>query len=114
MVIAFYLLFEVIAVNYRPVLIDGMLEISYPSSTTMLVACVMPTAIMQLDSRIKIKWLRLVIIFVIVGFAVFMVVGRLASGVHWFSDIIGGALLSTGLVMLYRAFVDLLNRRKRM
>ena len=113
-VIAFYLLFEVIAVNYRPVLIDGMLEISYPSSTTMLVACVMPTAIMQLDSRIKIKWLRLVIIFVIVGFAVFMVVGRLASGVHWFSDIIGGALLSTGLVMLYRAFVDLLNRRKRM
>ena len=111
-VIAFYLLFEVVSVNYRPVLVDGVLETSYPSSTTMLVMCVMPTAIMQFRSRIKIKWARLGVEAVIVAFIVFMVVGRIISGVHWFSDILGGAILSAGLVTLYGAFVDFLSREK--
>ena len=44
-----YLLFEVVVINYRPVLIDGGLEASYPSSTTMLVICVMSTTVMQLN-----------------------------------------------------------------
>ncbi|MBR5868104.1 MAG: phosphoesterase PA-phosphatase, partial [Clostridia bacterium] len=50
-VMAAYLLFEEFAVNYRPVLIGGYLEASYPSSTTLLVLCVMPTAILQLKTR---------------------------------------------------------------
>lgn len=100
-VIAAYVLFEIFIINYRPVLIEGYLEASYPSSTTMLVMCVMPTAIMQLNSRIRNKGLRKTIACAIVVFTLFMVVGRLISGVHWFTDIIGGALLSTGLVMLY-------------
>lgn len=94
-------LFEVFAINYRPVLIEGYLEASYPSSTTMLVMCVMPTAIMQFHTRIKTEWLRKIFTYVIIAFTAFMVIGRLVSGVHWFTDIIGGALLSTGLVMLY-------------
>lgn len=100
-VIAAYVLFEIFVINYRPVLIEGYLEASYPSSTTMLVMCVMPTAIMQFNSRIRNKGLRKTIACAIVVFTLFMVVGRLISGVHWFTDIIGGALLSTGLVMLY-------------
>ena len=47
-----FLFFEICVVNYRPVLIEGILEASYPSSTTLLVLCVMPTAMMQLRSRI--------------------------------------------------------------
>lgn len=104
-VIAVYLLFETVVINYRPVLINGVLEVSYPSSTTMLTLCVMPTAIMQFKNRIKNKTARNIIIILAVSFTVFMVVGRIISGVHWISDIIGGALLSAGLVQLYNAFV---------
>lgn len=100
-VLAVYFLFETVVINYRPVLIDGHLEASYPSSTTMLVMCVIPTAIMQFKVRIKNKLLQKIIIFTLAAFTVFMVIGRLVSGVHWFTDIVGGAILSAGLVTLY-------------
>lgn len=99
--LAAYLFFESYVVNYRPVLIEGYLEASYPSSTTLLVLCVMPTAILQLRERIKKRAFCKVATIIIKAFIVFMVVGRLVSGVHWLTDIIGGILLSAGLVMLY-------------
>lgn len=105
--IAVYLFFEAVVINYRPVLIGGVLEASYPSSTTMLVMCVMPTAVMQFRNRIKSKTLRNGISVAIVAFSAFMVIGRLVSGVHWLTDIVGGALLSAGLVMMYRFCVGL-------
>ena len=105
--IAAYLLFENVVINYRPVLINGILEVSYPSSTTMLTLCVMPTAIMQFKMRVKNKTAKNIVAFVSVIFALFMFVGRILSGVHWISDIIGGALLSAGLVMLYSAVVEM-------
>lgn len=105
--IAAYLFFENVVINYRPVLINGYLEASYPSSTTLLVMCVMPTAVMQLNSRIRNKLLRNIVAATLVAFIAFMAIGRLLSGVHWLTDIVGGALLSTGLVLMYRAIVDL-------
>jgi undecaprenyl-diphosphatase len=104
-VMAVYAVFEIFVVNYRPVLIDGILEASYPSSTTMLVMCVMPTAIMQFHARIQNDILKRWIAAAITAFIVFMVIGRLLSGVHWLTDIIGGTMLSTGLVLLYRGIV---------
>lgn len=101
LVMSAYVLFEIFVINYRPILIDGYLEASYPSSTTLLVMCVMPTAVMLFNDRIMNQRLRKSIDCIIIGFTAFMVIGRLISGVHWLTDIIGGALLSTGLVMLY-------------
>ena len=109
-VIAIYFLFEMIVVNYRPILINSYLEPSYPSSTTLLVMTVMPTAIMQFKARINNNLLRKLVNFIITIFIIFMVIGRLISGVHWFSDIVGGAILSTGLVMMYRYVVVLNNK----
>jgi undecaprenyl-diphosphatase len=106
-VMAVYIFFEIMVINYRPTLIDGYLEASYPSSTTMLVMCVMPTAAMQMRSRIKNRVIRRGIIIAIIAFVIFMVVGRLISGVHWITDIVGGALLSGGLVMLYGSLAEI-------
>ena len=107
LVMAAYVLFEVFVINYRPVLINGCLEASYPSSTTMLVLCVMPTTLMQLNARIKSQTLKRWVGFGITAFILFMVIGRLLSGVHWFTDIVGGALLSASLVMLYHSIISL-------
>ena len=102
-VMALYIFFEMFVINYRPILINGNLEVSYPSSTTMLVACVMPTAIMQFNSCIKNSGFKKCVNILIVAFIAFMVIGRLLSGVHWFSDIIGGTILSCGLVLIYHS-----------
>jgi len=100
-VLAAYVFFEIVVINCRPVLIDGSLEASYPSSTTMLVMCVMPAAMLQLKTRIKNDVFRRCVMISIAIYIAFMVIGRLVSGVHWLSDIIGGALMSAGLVTIY-------------
>ena len=102
---ALYVLFEEVAVNYRPILINGCLEASYPSSTTLLTLCVMPTAMRQVGRRIRCRAWRRWLTALTAVFTAFMVVGRLLSGVHWLSDIVGGVLLSSGLVALYDATV---------
>ena len=106
-VILGYLIFEMIPINYRPVLIDGMLEASYPSSTTLLVLSVMPTLKLQVDRRCKRPSLRRVTAAFAAAFSAFMVVGRLISGVHWATDILGAILLSAGLFICYRSAVIL-------
>ena len=107
-VIAGYLFFEAVPINYRPILMDGRAEASYPSSTTLLTLSVMPTLVFQAARRMKQGWRKRVAGLAAVGFSLLMVVGRLLSGVHWVTDIIGGMLLSGGLFQLYRAGVLLL------
>ena len=105
LVLMVYVLFETVVINYRPVLLNDILEPSYPSSTTMLVLCVMPTAAMQLQSRIRHRVLKGWLTGTIMAFTVLMVVCRFLSGVHWFTDIVGGIFLSAGLTALYRAIL---------
>ena len=109
-VMAVYFFFETVVINYRPVLIGGYLEVSYPSSTTLLVMCVMPTAMMQWGARIKSKILRRCLLLITALFIAFMVIGRLISGVHWLTDIIGGALISSALVMIYISVCNMQSR----
>ena len=106
-VIFCYLIFEMIPINYRPVPIDGRMEASYPSSTTLLVLSVMPTLIEQMNRRMgNKKWKQILTISAIL-FSVLMTFGRLISGVPWFTDIVGSVLLSAGLFCLYQASVSL-------
>ena len=105
-VIGIYLLFNVYVVNYRPVLIENVLEASYPSSTTVLVLCVHVTAMMQLCDRMPRGAVRTLVLWLLGAFTVLMVLARLISGVHWLTDIVGGILLSAALIAFYRAAVS--------
>ena len=112
-VIACYLIFEMIPINYRPILIEGRLEASYPSSTTLLVLSVMPTLIFQVYRRVENSLIRKATVVVVIAFSAFMVIGRLISGVHWATDIIGSVLLSVGLFMLYFLVVHFTDKAKK-
>jgi len=100
---ASYVLFQFVKINYRPVLIDGELEASYPSSTTVLAITLLYTLIDQVLTYVKNMKLKITI-FIFDGLAiVFLIVGRLLSGVHWLSDIIGGIILAITLCVSYYA-----------
>ena len=111
-VIFAYLVFEMIPINYRPILIDGFMEASYPSSTTLLVLSVMPSLKFQMARRGRNAVLRNTVNIFAAAFSAFMMIGRLLSGVHWFTDLVGSVLLSTGLFQLYQFSVEFAEQRK--
>lgn len=114
LVIAFYLLFENVIINYRPIILHTSLEASYPSSHTMIVICIMATAMLQFH-RLLAKhrtWL-VVLDFISVLLIAVTIGGRLISGVHWFTDIVAGIILSSALVMLYYSVITHTEQRNR-
>ena len=112
LVIICYGVFEMIPINYRPILIEGRLEPSYPSSTTLLVLCVMPTVVFQSRRRIHHRITIHMIKIMTALFSVMMVMCRLISGVHWLSDIVGACLLSYSLYSLYCAAVEYCDKKE--
>ena len=113
LVIFAYLVFEMVPINYRPILINGALEASYPSSTTLLVLSVMPTLVFQVDRRCERKTVKRTLSIFAVPFSAFMVIGRSVSGVHWATDIVGSVLLSFGLYKLYQSAVTAIDLRNK-
>ena len=107
-----YLIFEMIPINYRPILIEGFMEASYPSSTTLLVLGVMPTLIEQVNRRSESLIVKRIVQVLVICFSAFMVLGRLIAGVHWLTDIVGSIMLSAGLFCFYKAAVILCHKEK--
>ena len=108
-VIFLYVFFEKVIVNYRPILMDGFLEASYPSSHTLMTICLCGSSIIVnkklFNNNIAkfINILSLAIIFI-------TVVGRLLSGVHWITDIIGGIFISIALLMTLYSVIDVIQK----
>lgn len=102
MVIAVYLFFEVVVVNDRPIILSESLEASFPSSHVMFVNCIMATAMLQFHYYLRERkawlWMSDIVSVLIITATV---IGRLISGVHWFTDIVAGILLSSVLIALY-------------
>ena len=131
-VIALYLLFEKVIINYRPILMDGFLEASYPSSHTLMTICLCGSSIIvnkalfnnknltrHSNQRLQsgttepccihnkiTKFLNILSIIIIL----ITIIGRLISGVHWFTDIIGGIFISMALLMNLSSIINLVKK----
>lgn len=99
LVIIVYLFFEKYVINYRPVLIDGKLEASYPSSHTLLAftICISSMVVCRkyFDKMVNVAYFITMLLLTLV------VLGRTLSGVHWLSDIVGGTIISLNLLMIF-------------
>ncbi len=106
LILVLYILFDKIPVNYRPVIMDEGLEPSYPSTHTLLAGGIFGCALVELryfprirqDIKLKIR-LGLIIAMVLT------ILFRWLSGVHWFTDILGGILLSFAVAELYYTLI---------
>ena len=110
---AVYVLFEILVINYRCIIMPEATEpeASFPSSHTMLVCVVMISAAILLNTYVKHKGLRLTLQIFACLMAAVTVVGRLLSGVHWLTDIIGGVLISACLIAAFTATADLIKAK---
>ena len=108
-VISLYIFFEKVIVNYRPILMNGFLEASYPSSHTLMTICLCGSSIIVnrkfYNNKIT-KFLNVLSLVIIL----ITVIGRLLSGVHWFSDIVGGILISIALLTTLYSALDIVKK----
>ena len=105
-VILLYIFFEKFIINYRPILIDNHIEPSYPSSHILMTLCICGSSIIINKKLYQNKFTKIMNILSII-IIILTIIGRLISGVHWFTDIIGGIIISTSLLMiLYTTITD--------
>ena len=106
---AIYILFEqFLIINYCPVLRDGALKTSYPSSHTLFAMCLCCSAMMVVARLLRNNHAKLAIV-INLALTVLMlvtVVGRFLSGVHWLTDIIGGIFISSALLFFFATFLQ--------
>ena len=104
LVILLYVLFEKIPFNYRPVVLDPAegLEPSYPSTHTMIILTIFGTAISVIGDYLKNAKLVLLLKIICLVIMAVTIVGRLICGVHWFTDIAGGVIISLFFINLFK------------
>ena len=100
LVLFVYVFFEKVIINYRPIIVDGKLEASFPSSHTVLAICVCTSSFILSNKYINKRYLDIVNVATFI-LMLCVIIGRLISGVHWLSDIIGGIIISITLIMYF-------------
>ncbi|MBQ3660861.1 MAG: phosphatase PAP2 family protein [Firmicutes bacterium] len=111
-----YVLFEKVVVNCRPVLMEGetVPEASFPSSHTVLAFVIFGAIAMMLKDYLQDKRLVSMLQNACLVLILVSVIGRLISGVHWFTDILGGIFLSYALLMVFSGLLEKLDGKDPM
>ena len=104
-IILIYIFFEKIIINYRPILINNLIEASYPSSHTLITICLCGSSIIVNNKLFNSKFTKIINILLII-IIIITIIGRLISGVHWFTDIIGGILISISLLAFFNLLIS--------
>lgn len=105
LVLGIYIFFEKNIINYRPVLIDDVLEASYPSSHTLMSICICMSSVI-INKKIFHNKIANVENIISIITMILIVFGRAISGVHWFTDILGGIIISTTLLVIFYTIID--------
>ena len=105
---ALYFLFELLSLNYRPVIVDmaEWPEASYPSTHTLMGGLLAVGAGLFLWKKLAGTAFRTPAACAAFVLGAATVVTRFLSGVHWLTDIVGGLLLSLSVILLFKTLLD--------
>lgn len=113
LLVAVYFVFEKIWVlNYRPILINGIAEPSFPSTHTLIAVTVLGMTMMALPKYIKNRRQRILIDVLALVAMVAMAFLRVASGMHWMTDVLGGVIFGIDLVLVYGGALRIIKERR--
>ena len=103
-----YVLFEKAALNFRPVILPGAAEPepSFPSSHTVLSCVAFGSAVLLIPGYIRDPRAGDALRALFISAMILLVMGRLFSGAHWLTDILGGILLSCALLSAFSRLLD--------
>ena len=102
LMIGFYLFFDkVLILNYRPMMIKDKLEPSYPSTHTLITTFLSLAALSFFNKYLNKKSVKIISLCVVCAFIAVVAIGRMASGAHYLTDVLGGLFLGLGLYFTY-------------
>lgn len=113
LLVAIYFLFDKVWVlNYRPILVNGVAEASFPSTHTLIAVTVLGMTMMSLPRYIKNRKQRILIdVLALIAMAA-MAFLRVASGMHWMTDVLGGIVFGIDLVLVYGGALRVIKERR--
>lgn len=98
--LAFVALFEIVPVNYRPLLAQGNLQASFPSTHALICIVSVGETLFTATFRKCRKPLQLTICALFALCCVAVCLGRLLAGAHWLTDVVASVLLGGAIVAL--------------
>ncbi len=110
--LCFYGFFNIVAVNYRPVLTEDGLDPSYPSSHTILACVLFLSSVPMILNRVKNVKLRNLLLLACYGLTFISVLFRFLCGVHWFTDVVGALLISASLVSFFYGMIAFIKEQE--
>lgn len=113
LIICCYIAFELFVINYRPTLINGELEASFPSTHTLIVSAIMATGVIFTHRKINNKLIKILIDAIACICIIVVSISRILSGMHWITDVIAALLLTTSITMLYYTLITLKNNSQK-
>ncbi|MBR1926040.1 MAG: phosphatase PAP2 family protein [Clostridia bacterium] len=107
----FYIFFEIVKINYRPIIVDGELKASYPSSHTMLICSLLVFCMLNFKFYVQNTKIRYTLYACFASLVIVGTICRLYSGMHWLTDIFAGVILSGALCFLFAGVLNLLSEK---
>lgn len=103
-----YVFFEKVVINCRPIIMpaESGFEPSFPSSHTVMSIVILGSAALVLKKYVPSPALCTLLRIACVLLILVMVCCRFLSGCHWFTDILGGVLVSLALLFLFSAVIE--------
>ena len=111
--IILWLLFDkVVTINYRPILVDGEKESSFPSTHTFVCVFIYMSAYTVVKKLLNNKIYNEIVLSLAIVIVIFTAVSRILSGMHYLTDVMGGVFLGLSLYFICDGIITIIDKKE--